>query len=171
MRGTFKEWSREHDLPLDAATQREVADDLALGWSALLFSAMWLEDALDRVLGNKKPHLVNTDGDDIEVCHVRLPLRPGTLVEQVRARLDAVTELRSDGDDHCDWSEAPDHQTETSRATGQSCGAHHCGNRDDDGRARRLARQCRAGRGSRAVLGTNSRRRARHAVRRCWHRH
>jgi len=123
MRDSLKTWSRELEVPLDAATRREVADDLALGWSAPLFSAMWLEDALDRALGNKKPHLVNSDGDDIEFCHVRFPLRPGTSAEQVRARLDGVTELRSDGDDRWNWAEAPDRQTEAPRAKGQAAGS------------------------------------------------
>lgn len=159
MRGTFKEWSREHDLPLGAATQREVADGLALGWSAPLFSAMWLEDALDRVLGNKKPHLVNTDGDDIESCHVRFPLRPGTLVQQVRARLDAVTELRSDGDDRWTWSDAPDRQTEAPRATEQAAGRTIAVTgmmMGEDGVSLGNVELV----GEAVVLGTNSRRRA-----------
>ena len=122
MRDTFKEWSRELDVPLDAATRREVADDLALGWSAPLFSAMWLEDALDRVLGNKKPHLVNSDGDDIELCDVHFRLQPGTLVEQVRARLDGVTELRADGDDRWNWAEAADRRAEAPHAKGPGAG-------------------------------------------------
>ncbi len=122
MRRRFKGAARELDVALDAATQREVADDLALGWSAPLFSAMWLEDALARVRGDKRPHLVNSDGDDIEFCRVRFPLQPGTTGEQVRVRLDTVAGLRTDGDDAWGWVEAADRRAAAPRRERQGPG-------------------------------------------------
>ena len=107
LRRSIKQAAAGLDEEVEPKAQRAIADVL-LTWSAApLLSATWLEDALDRVLQRKRPHLVNFDGDDIEFCNVRFPLRPGATAAALRARLDGAAVLERDGDDIWTWAEPP----------------------------------------------------------------
>jgi len=94
MRGMLKKMVDERADKPTAAMQRETVDMLAMAAAAPLISAMWLEDKLDRTLGESMPQIVTSEGDDVEFHEMHFPLLQGTSTEAVRAGLDGIAALR-----------------------------------------------------------------------------
>jgi hypothetical protein len=91
-------------VPAGAKQRRAMAGDMVASLAAPLLTGLWLEDALNRALGRKRPPLVNSEGDALELHTVRYPLLPEATVDALRERLDAVPSLRRE-DKGWDWIE------------------------------------------------------------------
>ncbi len=154
-RRSVKEVALEVDEKIEPEAQRALADLLVASSSAPLFSAIWLEDTLDRVLLRKRPHLVNFDGDDIEFCKVRFPLRQDASAEAVSARLDGVAALERDDDSTWTWTEASAGEADAPRPPAKTAAARGAPIDADD-----ITRGTVELRENAVVLSTNSRARA-----------
>lgn len=104
MRGLLKDLTNERGEKPDAAAQREVLDTMAMALAGPLISAMWLEDRLDRALGETVPQMVTSEGDDVEFHEMHFPLLQGASADAVRARLAGIAALRpGPTDDFWTW--------------------------------------------------------------------
>jgi hypothetical protein len=97
-RGTY-ELVEEIGASLDADRLADIiADGGCLEVAAHLFTHIWLADALDRTLNRRLPKLVNAEGDAIVFCTLTFPLAGAAGAGQICSALDAVDDLRREGD-------------------------------------------------------------------------
>ena len=154
-RRTVKEAARDFDKNVEPDAQKALADILVASSAPPLFSAIWLEDALNRVLRPTRPHMVNFDGDDIEFCKVRFPLRPDATAEAVSARLDGVAVLERDDDSTWTWTDASAGEADGPRPPGKATAARGAPSDPEDITLGTVELREKA-----VVLSTNSRARA-----------
>ncbi|MCX7360327.1 MAG: hypothetical protein NTV97_00295 [Alphaproteobacteria bacterium] len=95
------------ELVLDGRDEAELGayefDTEILRSGAFLFTNVWLDDALQRVLDPEPPRMVNADGDEIAYTVVRYPLKEGADPAALEAGLTATPELRRTSEDHWTW--------------------------------------------------------------------
>lgn len=70
---------------------------------AHLFTTAWLFDVLPRAMGDSKPVLHNTDGDEIVFHEVHFPLKSGVKSKEVSAALDRVAALQKENGGLWNW--------------------------------------------------------------------
>ena len=75
-----------------------IANGGCLELAAHIFTRIWLADALDRTLNRRLPRLVNFEGDAIVFCTLTFPLAGAAGAGQICSALDAVDDLRREGD-------------------------------------------------------------------------
>jgi hypothetical protein len=80
-----------------------LSDTEILQASAFLFTNVWLDDLLQRTLNPRLPQMRNTEGDDIEFTTISYPLKPETGSEAIRLALDAMPNLRPEGEAFWNW--------------------------------------------------------------------
>lgn len=85
----------------------ETADLAFLSGAAPLFTHVWLDHALSRVLDDTHPTLLNADGDELSFHTARFDFASGTTAPTLRARLDGLGELVAAGEGVWNWVEDP----------------------------------------------------------------
>eukprot|EP01136_Pigoraptor_vietnamica_P013824 Opistho-1_new@55275 len=70
-----------------------------------MFSNLWLDDVLRRVLEPTPPQVQNTDGDPLEFITMHFPLVSKAKLTAVREALDALPSLRKESDVFWNWLE------------------------------------------------------------------
>lgn len=81
-------------------------DTEVLRHSAFLFTHVWLDDVLERVLNPRLPELYNSDGDQIAPTTVRYPLKEGCDRAALQAALAAMPDLRLVDENLWNWAAA-----------------------------------------------------------------
>ncbi len=94
-------------------------DSEALRHAGFLFTNVWLDDALQRVLNPRQPVMRNSDGDDIAFTTVRYRLKEARDRAALEAALMAMPNLQLTGDNLWTWTEAE------APATGKPTAADH----------------------------------------------
>ncbi len=100
------EAERETQAKGEAGEPVDVEDLLAsmvLVTAASLVTGLWLDDALERVLGEEGSELINSDGDAVEFHTLRFPLKDGASVDELRERLRGVPGFREENGDFWNW--------------------------------------------------------------------
>lgn len=82
-----------------------LTDTILLRTATPLFTEIWLDDALDRVLNPRMPEIRNNDGDEFLFTTVHYPLAPHATADAVRTALGALTALRQESDTFWNWIE------------------------------------------------------------------
>ncbi|WP_342236464.1 hypothetical protein [Inquilinus sp. OTU3971] len=103
MRREVRKIAKDAGEPLSDAAAREATALIVLMNSAWVFTGVWLDHYLPRVLGLKRPKLVNHDGDDIVFCTTRYPWASGTGAEAIRDRLRRVPDFAEASDTFWNW--------------------------------------------------------------------
>jgi hypothetical protein len=85
-------------LLADALTDTEL-----LRASAFLFTNIWLDNLLQRMLNPTLPQMCNTDGDELVFTTVSYPLRPATSADAIRLSLAAIPALRTASETFWNW--------------------------------------------------------------------
>lgn len=121
IRQVFKQENR----PVDADGVRKAADLLVLMASAPVFTDIWLDDVLQRVLNPKLPKLINRDGSEVVFCKTRYPWAAGTTADTLRDRLRQVPDLIEADDCFWNWlgpaaAEPPESEDASARAVAVS---------------------------------------------------
>jgi hypothetical protein len=93
------------NVPAPADLDKETVGAVSLAASAPLFTNIWLDDALPRVLAPNPPTIVNHDGDEIVFCTARYPLASGTTQDMVRMCLRNVSAFREASESLWNWVE------------------------------------------------------------------
>jgi hypothetical protein len=78
-----------------------------LAHAAPAFTAVWLADALDRVLNPRMPTLQNSDGHPIVMCTSSFAMQAGVTTAACRAALSTVQGLQGESDSFFNWLGAP----------------------------------------------------------------
>jgi hypothetical protein len=91
---------RQGDVEVDPF----VLDSEILRHGAFLFTRIWLDDALQRVLDPKLPRMCNSDGDEIAFTTVRYPLNGIFDRKALESALTAIPGFHRAGDDLWNWS-------------------------------------------------------------------
>lgn len=81
-------------------------DTEVLRHSAFLFSHVWLDDVLERLLNPTLPALYNSDGDEISFTTVRYPLKAACDRAALEAALSAIPDLHRAEENLWNWSAA-----------------------------------------------------------------
>jgi hypothetical protein len=105
MRRALKKLTSELDIPTPAKLNSRTVDAASLAASAPLFTTIWLEDVLPRVIDPSLPTIVNRDGDKILFCTARYPLASGTTGDAVRTCLRSVPAFREASENVWNWVE------------------------------------------------------------------
>lgn len=92
--------------PGDKTVDPFIFDAEVLRYSAVLFSHVWLDDALQRVLNPTPPPLYNSDGDEIAFTTVRYPLTEACDRAALEDALTTVPDLHRTGDNLWIWRAA-----------------------------------------------------------------
>lgn len=79
--------------------------DEVLAGAAFMFSALWLDDVLRRVLNPTLPEIQNTDGEPLEFITLHFPLVSKAKLPAIRAALDAIPALSKESDRFWNWLE------------------------------------------------------------------
>jgi hypothetical protein len=95
---------RKSTRPGDADVDPFAFDTEVLRHGAFLFTNVWLDDVLQRVLNPTLPKLCNSDGDEIAFTTVRYPLKETCDRKALESALTAMPELRRAGDNFWNWS-------------------------------------------------------------------
>jgi hypothetical protein len=94
-------------------------DTEILRQGTFLFTNVWLDDALERVLNPKVPKMVNSDGDEIAYTTVRYPVKETSDRKALESSLTAIPGFDRAGENLWNWS------TPAARSTGRATeGAH-----------------------------------------------
>jgi hypothetical protein len=96
---------KKAQLPQVAREDGRIADLLFLTTAAPLFSNIWLDDVLASALDQSLPTILNSDGDEIEFCRVRFPLRSKDAAGEIRERLRAVPAFQEETEGFWNWIE------------------------------------------------------------------
>jgi hypothetical protein len=105
MRRALKKLPNARDVPTPADLDKGAVDAISLAASAPLFTNVWLDDVLPRVLAPSLPTIVNREGDEIVFCTARYPLASGTTGDAVRRCLRNVSAFREASDTFWNWVE------------------------------------------------------------------
>jgi len=105
MRRALKKLTKELDVPTPADLDKGTVDAVSLAASARLFTNIWLDDVLPRVLAPSLPTIVNRDGDEIVFCTARYPLASGTTGDAVRICLRNAPAFQEASETFWNWVE------------------------------------------------------------------
>jgi hypothetical protein len=97
---------RKSAEPGDEDIDPFVFDTEVLRHSAFLFTHVWLDDALERVVNPTLPKLYNSDGDEIVLTTVHYPLKEACDRAELETALAAMPDLRRAGETLWNWSAA-----------------------------------------------------------------
>lgn len=103
MRREVRKVAKDAGEPLSDTAAREAAALIVLMKSAWVFTGVWLDHWLPRILGQRQPKLVNHDGDEVVFCKTRYPWSSGTVAEAIRDRLRQVADLVEASDTFWSW--------------------------------------------------------------------
>jgi hypothetical protein len=73
--------------------------------AAPIFSNIWLDDALASALDQSLPTVLNSDGDEVVFCRVRLPLRSEGATAEIRERSRTVPAFQDENNGFWNWIE------------------------------------------------------------------
>jgi hypothetical protein len=104
-RREFRKLTREAQLPRATREDGQIADLLFMATAAPLFSNIWLDDALASALDQSLPTILNSDGDEVAFCRVRLPLRSKGAAAEIRERLRTVPAFQEENEGFWNWIE------------------------------------------------------------------
>ena len=102
---SVREMARGDEDQADSAGQAITIEELRD--AAPLFTDIWLEELLRRLLGDRVPDLRDSDDDPSELRMVRFPLLPDAPSERVCAALDDLPALHRIGSEPCWFWRAP----------------------------------------------------------------
>jgi hypothetical protein len=88
----------------DAEVDQFALDTEILRHSAFLFTTVWLDDALKRVLEPSLPKMLNGDGDEIAFTTVRYPLKETSDRKALEYALTAIPGFDRAGENLWEWS-------------------------------------------------------------------
>jgi hypothetical protein len=88
----------------DAEVDQFALDTEILRHSAFLFTTVWLDDALKRVLNPSLPKMLNGDGDEIAFTTVRYPLKETSDRKALECALTAIPGFDRAGENLWNWS-------------------------------------------------------------------
>ena len=71
--------------------------------AAPLFTSIWLQDVLAKTIGDRKPVLYNSDGDEVVFHSVRFPLANAVTQKAVGAALDTLAALQRESATFWNW--------------------------------------------------------------------
>lgn len=87
----------------DAKMGEMLSDSDILRGSAFLFTTIWLDDLLRRILDPRLPEMCNSDGDELLFTTVHYPLKPEANIDAVRIALAAIPMLRPESETFWNW--------------------------------------------------------------------
>jgi hypothetical protein len=87
----------------DPVLAEAFSDTEILRGSAFLFTNIWLDDVLQRMLNPSLPQICNTDGDELVITTVRYPLKAEVSADAVRRALAAIPALRAESKTFWNW--------------------------------------------------------------------
>ena len=99
-------------VPQEIAKALASCDPLSL--SAALFTTMWLDNALDRMLNPKLPALRNTDGHELVLCTLRFELSQGVKAAGVRTALAGIPDVHRETAKVFNWRRPVDQEPKQS---------------------------------------------------------
>jgi hypothetical protein len=88
----------------DAKIDQFMLDTEILRRGAFMFTNVWLDDVLDRILNPKLPTLMNNDGEVIVWMTVRYLVKEGADRKALQNALTAIPELRRTGENRWCWA-------------------------------------------------------------------
>jgi hypothetical protein len=112
-----RQLGRDIDPALIAAG---LTDTEVLRASAFLFTNVWLDDLLTRMLRPALPRMCNTDGDELMFTTVSYPLQPETTAGAIRLALTTISALQPENQTFWNWIKPKPRARKRRSANGQT---------------------------------------------------
>ena len=97
-----------------------LSDTEVLRASAFMFTNIWLDDLLQRMLNSVLPRMCNTDGDELVFTTASYSLKPDASAEAIRLALAAIPALRPESEIFWNWIGPKESGSKKRRADSQT---------------------------------------------------